>query len=464
MTPLHPDNLHQLAPGTKILFATVPADGHVNPLTGLAVYLKSVGCDVRWYTSTKYQKKIEGMGIPFYPLVKALDLGADNIEEVFADRENYKSMVGKLNYDLTHVFVKRGPEYFEDIKAIYTDFPFEVMIADLTFTAMPMVKEVMGIPVIAGGIIPLTENSTDLPPAGLGMTPSDSALGRIKQDVLRFVANRFLFASSNKALKEMLATYGIETLNTNIFDVLTKKATLLLQSGTPSFEYKRSDKGHNIRFVGPLLPYSPGAKSEWYHPKLAQYDKVILVTQGTVEKDSEKLIVPALEAFKDTNCLVVVATGGSNTEALRTRFPQQNFIIEDFIPFNSVMPHVDVYVTNGGYGGVLMGIQNGLPMVVAGVHEGKSEICARVGYFKLGINLRTEKPTAKQIRKSVEEVLEDGAFKLRVLKLRKEFARYETGPLCASHIAGVLNRKHKKTIHPQPLKSSISAQKPVAVY
>jgi MGT family glycosyltransferase len=443
MTRQHPDNLHQLAPGTKILFATVPADGHVNPLTGLAAYLKDIGCDVRWYTSTKYQKKIESMGIPFYPLVKALDLGADNIEEVFADRDQYKSMVAKLNYDLTHVFVKRGPEYFEDIKAIYTDFPFEVMIADLTFTAIPLVKEVMGIPVIAGGIVPLTENSTDLPPMGLGMTPSDSAFGRIKQDIMRFVANRFLFASSNKALKQMLATYGIDSLNTNIFDVMTKKATLLLQSGTPGFEYKRSDKGHNIRFVGPLLPYSAKKGTEWYNSKLEQYDKVILVTQGTVEKDSEKLIVPTLEAFKDTNCLVVVATGGSNTEALRTRFPQHNIIIEDFIPFDSIMPHVDVYVTNGGYGGVLLGIQNGLPMVVAGVHEGKSEICARVGYFKLGINLRTEKPTPKQIRKSVEEVLDNSDYKTHVERLKKEFARYETGPLCASHIAGVLNKKKK---------------------
>jgi hypothetical protein len=38
-----------------------------------------------------------------------------------------------------------------------------------------------------------------------------------------------------------------------------------------------------------------------------------------------------------------------------------------------------------------------------GVHEGKNEIAARIGYFKLGINLKTGTPTATQIRKSVEE-------------------------------------------------------------
>ena len=39
--------LSSIKPGTKILFATVPADGHVNPLTGLAYHLKSEGYDVR---------------------------------------------------------------------------------------------------------------------------------------------------------------------------------------------------------------------------------------------------------------------------------------------------------------------------------------------------------------------------------------------------------------------------------
>ncbi len=168
----------------------------------------------------------------------------------------------------------------------------------------------------------------------------------------------------------------------------------MLQSGTPGFEYKRSDLGSNVRFLGPLLPYqSTQQRERWYHPKLEQYDKVILVTQGTVEKDPEKIIVPTIEAFRNSNHLVIVTTGGSKTGELRKRYQSDNLIIEDFIPFDDVMPYSDVYVTNGGYGGVMLGVQHLLPLVVGGVHEGKLEINARVGYFKLGIDLKTEKPT-----------------------------------------------------------------------
>ena len=33
----------------KFLFASLPADGHFNPLTGIAVHLRDRGHDVRWY-------------------------------------------------------------------------------------------------------------------------------------------------------------------------------------------------------------------------------------------------------------------------------------------------------------------------------------------------------------------------------------------------------------------------------
>jgi UDP:flavonoid glycosyltransferase YjiC (YdhE family) len=174
---------------------------------------------------------------------------------------------------------------------------------------------------------------------------------------------------------------------------------------------------------------------------LRRFDKVVLVTQGTVEKDVNKIIVPALDAFRKSNYLVIVTTGGSRTKELQQLYTDNNFIIEDFIPFEEVMPYVDVYVSNGGYGGVLLGIQHQLPLVVAGVHEGKNEICARIGYFKLGINLKTEKPTAEQIRNSVEQVIADPVYSENVAKLAGEFRQYDPNKLCAQYVAEVIGGK-----------------------
>jgi MGT family glycosyltransferase len=439
-------------PGGRILFANVPADGHFNPLTGLAVELQQKGYDVRWYSGSIYEEKIKKLNIHYYPFVRALNANGENIEEVFPERDSIKSQVEKLKFDMINFFILRSTEYFEDIKQINQVWPFDLMIADVAFSGIPFVKETMNKPVISIGIFPLPETSKDLPPAGLGMTPSESFAGRMKQHLLRYFADNVLFKKPNQVMRDVLGNFGIDANGSNVFDVLVKKSTLVLQSGTPGFEYERSDLGKNIRYVGPVLPHKGARKSaEWYSEKLETYEHVILVTQGTVEKDPTKLLVPTLEAYKNSsNTLVIVTTGGSKTRELRENYPFHNIIIEDFIAFDDVMPHADVYITNGGYGGVMLAIKHKLPLVVAGIHEGKNEINARVGYFELGINLRTETPTPGQLLAAVTNVLRNPKYYGNVESLSEEFSHYNAAELTASYVESLIG--------PAPVKKQPQAE------
>jgi len=426
----------------KILFASFPADGHFNPLTGLAVFLQNSGHDIRWYTSVSYADKLKKLNIRHYPFEKALEIPDNNIDQIFPERKKIKSQVKKLVFDMIQAFILRGPEYFEDIKEIRNEFPFDIVVCDCVFPAIPFIKEKIEVPVIAIGVLPLTESSKDVPPAGLGITPVNSLIGRIKQSVLRFVADKILFSKPTKVMAKILQPHGINFEGSNIFDLFVSKSTLLLQSGTPGFEYRRSDLSKNIRFIGPLLPYNPATgRQVWTHEKLKYYDKIILVTQGTVEKDMSKLLIPTLETYKNSEYLVVATTGGSGTKELKEKYPFENIIIEDFIPFQDIMPYADVYITNGGYGGVMLSIQNQLPMVVAGIHEGKNEINARVGYFNLGINLRTERPVPARLKVSVEKILCDGIYYKSVKKLSSEFSKYNPNQLVRNYIDEVLDRQ-----------------------
>lgn len=425
----------------KILFANFPADGHFNPLTGLAVYLQQQGHDVRWYTSQTYAGKLRQMQIPHYPFKQAMDLSGDLLEEVFPERNKKNSQLGKLKFDIINAFILRAPEYYADIKELYKEFDFELLIADCAFTGIPFVKELMKIPVAAIGVFPLSETSGDLPPSGLGLTPARTFGGKVWQAILRKFADRVIFREPNRVLYAVLDQHKIPHNRESLFDMIIRKSDLLLQIGTPGFEYYRSDLGENIRFVGALLPYTGGtARDRWYDERLREYKKIVLVTQGTVEKDVTKILVPTLEAFKDTDTLVIATTGGSGTQQLRESYPQKNLIIEDFIPFADVMPYVTAYVTNGGYGGTMLGIMNKLPLVVAGVHEGKNEICARVGYFKLGINLKTERPRPRQIHDAISRIIADERYKRNVKDLASEFAKFNPYDRCSKYIAGIAKK------------------------
>ena len=431
--------IEQQLKGKAILFASVPADGHVNPLTGLAKYLQSIGCDVRWYTSEIYADKMEDLEIPFYPFNRALDINGSNIAEMLPERASITDAAAKLDYDMLHIFAKRGGEYLEDIQAIYQSFPFDLMIADSVFSAIPLVRGKMNIPVVAIGIVPLAANSVDLAPYGMALPPAGNPEEKEKYAGLYDLVNNVLFKQSIDYFSEVLTSFGIAHKKTILFDQLIAQANLYLQIGTPGFEYDRSDLGDNIRFVGGLMPYQSTKKTAaWYDERLKKYKKILLVTQGTIERDTKKLLEPVLEAFRNTDTLVIATTGGSDTARLGTLFAADNIIIEDFIPFDQVMPYADVYITNGGYSGTMLSIKNRLPMVAAGVHEGKSEICARIGFFKYGINLNTETPTVAGIRKAVEEVLNNNIYQENVTRLSEEINGMNSNELCADFISKLL--------------------------
>lgn len=428
--------------GKKILFATTGQDGHINPLTGLAKFLQGEGCDVRWYTSPYFKKKMEKLEIPFYPFETVQEIDLNDPAQAEA-RNAIDDPIEKLNYDFIHVFIERGPEYYADVLKIYESFAFDVLICENGFTAIPFIRQKMNMPVVMVGIIPLPENSVHTGPYGMALPPANDEASLANYAAQNDFALNVLFKQTVEVHERTLNAEGIKFERALFFDLLIKQSDFCLQIGIPEFEYYRSDLGANVKFIGALLPYQDNSKNyrTWSDERLKQYSKIVLLTQGTVEKDSRKLIEPALEAFKDTDVLVIVTTAGSNTQALREKYQANNIIIEDFIPFNDVMPYANVYVTNGGYGGTLLSLSHKLPMVAAGVHEGKSEVCARIGHFGAGINLNTETPTAEAIRVAVEEILQNNHYKNKAAELCDEMAKYQSIQLCADYISDLLTAK-----------------------
>jgi len=434
--------------GKKVLFATVPADGHFNPLTGLAKYLQeSMGCDVRWYTSVIQDEKLAKLGIPHYPFVHARDINGHNLEEVLPERRNISDPAAKLNFDMIHVFARRGPEYFKDIQEIHRSFPFDVMIADSLFTGIPFVSKKMHIPVVNIGIIPLPETSAYLAPYGTALHPPKSEEELAAYREMHKTMLTTVFKESVEEYTALLDHEGIVAEKAALCDVLIKQSDVYLQIGSPSFEYQRKDIGKNVHFIGALFPYVyQDQQNSWYDERLEKYKRVILVTQGTVERDVSKILEPTLEAFQHKDVLVLATTGGNGTKELRGKFTSSNLIIEDYLPFDTVMPMVDIYISNGGYGGTLLSIKHKLPMVVAGLHEGKSEICARVGYFECGIDLRTEYPQPIQILDAVNQLCQNGHYKNNVDRLAGELEEYPSHILSATHIVEILHQKEKENL------------------
>ena len=161
-----------------------------------------------------------------------------------------------------------------------------------------------------------------------------------------------------------------------------------------------------LHFIGPLLPepsidYIPPA---WWN-ELKENKLVVHVTQGTIANNPDDLIIPTLQALVNEDLLVVATTGGKPIETIKLTQIPANARIETFIPHYHLLPHVDVMITNGGYGGVQMALAHGIPLIAAGKSEDKPEICALIEYSGVGINLKTKTPTPTQIIKAFKQLM-----------------------------------------------------------
>jgi UDP:flavonoid glycosyltransferase YjiC (YdhE family) len=420
----------------NILFANVPADGHFNPLTGIAMHLKAAGHDIRWYTGPSYASKLERLGIPHYPFQRATEVNGDNIGELFPERAQLHGPA-LIRFDGKNMMVANSGNYFEDVREIDASFPFDVLFCDAAFYAMHLIKEKLGKRICAIGIAPSVETSKDVPPNFVGLKPAKSVVGKLIHRGMRAMMDLMVMNDVRKLYNRILVSHGLAPIDGSLFDVSYRIPDVVFQSGVPGFAYPRRERNPKVQFVGAMLPYKATITTAFSQPaKLDRYKRVILISQGTVDnKDPGKLIVPALEALKDTDALLIVTTGYCQTEDLRASYPQDNVIIDDYVDFDFILDHTDVFICNGGYGSVLLSLTKGVPLLTAGIREGKNDINAHVEYFGVGIDLRTENPRPGDIRRAAERLLSEPHWKQVVARLRDELNSYHPNELITAYLA-----------------------------
>lgn len=420
----------------KFLFATVPADGHFNPLTGLAVRFKAAGHDVRWYAGPTYIPKVERLGIPYYSYKRATEVNGDNIHTLFPERARLGGPA-LIRFDAKNVMVANVGNYFEDIQEINLSFPFDILVCDGAYYAMKPVKEKLGKRVYAIGIGPSVATSKDVPPNFVGLRPAKTAIGKLIHQGMRFMMERMVMDDVKALYNDILSNYGLAPAEGSLFDVSYRSPDVVFESGVPGFAYPRRERNPKVIFIGALQPYKASIATAFAHmEKLDRYERVILISQGTVDnKDQNKLIIPSLEALKDSGTLLIVTTAHYQTEALRQAYPQENIVIEDFVDFDFILDHCALFICNGGYGSVLLSLSKGVPLVTAGIREGKNDVNAHVDYFGVGIDLRTESPIPKAIRRAAERVLREPCWKQNAAQLRDEFSRYHPYELIDAYLA-----------------------------
>jgi UDP:flavonoid glycosyltransferase YjiC (YdhE family) len=413
----------------RILIATVPAAGHFNPLTAPAVRLAELGHDVRWYAGPEYGERVSRLGLEVIPYEEAVEITGDNVNAIFPERQKLKGPKA-IEFDADVFFARPAQGQFHDIRAARQRFPFDALMIDGAFYAGYMVAKRLDVPVFVIGSIaaPTLRGNSAVTPF-FGLRPPKTLIGRI----VNRVARRMLVSGSRKGVETFnryLAEEGIPPVTVEDYFDCTQQpdvARRVFKIGLPELDYPGTYLPPNAEWVGALLPHRAAATAPLDPRILKRSGQVVVVSQGTVDNhDPRKLMIPAIEAFAGGDRLLVVVTGGVGTDELRSRYPHGNVLIEDFVDFNLLFPHTQLYVTNGGLGGVLLALSHGVPLLTAGTREGKGDINARLAYRGLAVDLRTEAPSARAIARGADRALKDADMRDRLAAVQSALAAYDS--------------------------------------
>jgi MGT family glycosyltransferase len=406
---------------SHILVCLVPMPGHMNPLLAVAQHLSSVGHNVTILTADVFTDKVIAAGLDFVSLTGIANFDYRRLEDFFPDKRNLRGMDLTIHY-FKHVFGDTILDQDRCIRQIMAERPVDLILVDVPYLgAFPLLLGPKNNrpPIVGCGVIPLLMTSVDF---GRRSQPDTTPEGLLqnKEENRRFEA---AFQPATDHINEVLARCGAPPMPSLVFDCICVLPDLFLQCTGEAFEFPRSDMPYTIRFVGPVLPKpSANFKEPAWWSDLDSGRAVVLVTQGTIANfDFNELIQPTLLALADEDVLVIAATGRPDTELIVV---PSNAPVESFVPFDRLLPKVDVFVTNGGYGAVHQALSLGVPIVIAGETEDKTLISARVAWSGAGISLGTQDPTQEQIGVAVRTVLADGRYRDRAHAIRENFKEY----------------------------------------
>lgn len=413
----------------KIIVACNPLAGHVNPMVAVARILTENGHAVVGYTASKHGYRFNEIGAAFKAFPMDIDRDLSDVDAVFPERREIKPGPDMILFDVNHVFSDPVISQHWGLLDLLQEFPADVIIADAFFLGtMPLLLGPRNNrpAIVHCGTSVLISERDDGAPFGPGLLPAlNDEENHQYRKVAAAIANR-CWDPARRYLNQILATLHRGPLTLPVLEAAVRLPDLFLQPSVPGFEYPRRLLPSSLHFIGALPPAAGNIPLPPWAGELDGARHTVLVTQGTVSNfDFGQLVEPALRALAErADTLVIVSTGGRSVEALAQPLPD-NVRVASLLPYDWLMPKLDLMVTNGGYGTVSQALRVGVPIVVGGVSEDKAEVAARVAWTGVGINLGTSTPTIAAIREAVDTILDGSEHSLNAKTLSLEFERYD---------------------------------------
>ncbi|KAJ8130626.1 hypothetical protein O1611_g3001 [Lasiodiplodia mahajangana] len=445
-----------------ILVQSFPITGHTVPLLQITQYLVQRGYDIYYLGGTQFQQAIEAAGAKFIPFIGLVNDWADD----WMPKYGLDSGLGIIP-SLMRLLVAVVPSTLDSLRRALSlirerEPGREVILVSEIAVSTGIAALRLGAPLPVGYSKPPKSLGINIvPPLWTSLEhndfwvdiPYDRNRDRKLNVLMAKLAREGIHKESWDSMKFILETCSVfkpmeslfgghgKMIDHRAWDITFACHDKTLQMCIPSLEYPISDWPPNFAFGGTLPPKA------WQTPNFVFPDwfaqvrensakdvisssrrKIVAVAQGTLAVDWDNVLIPTIQGLAGREDILIVAILCVKGATLEGRLPgplPDNIIVVDYFPYDAVIEHADVFVSNGSYGVFSHCVAHGVPMVLSGHTEDKIALGMRGEYAGFAVNLGTEQQSPEAFAKGVDTILANPKFKTRAMELRAEAEAFD---------------------------------------
>ena len=359
----------------KIAVFCIPAHGHTNPMLPVVRELAARGDEVRFYSFSEFQEKIEQTGAAFVGCDRFLPeltvQEAENLKKVSATEMTLQDIriTAAMDTFLHDEFTTFRPDvvytdsvcFWGKLNAWKYDVPMVVSTSTFAFNQM---------------------SSTYMKNTPGEMTGLILGLPKVSRELNRLKA----YGYKVKGLFSLIRS-----------DNQTDSVVYTSKRFQP---YPESFSDHYL-FAGPSL--MTDTKPDKNHDR-----PLVYISLGTVINDRPDFYAKCIEAFRGENMDVILSCGKSVDLSGLGKLPE-NIRAFDTVNQLDVLSKADVFITHCGMNSVSESLYMAAPMVLYPQTNEQEAVARRVRELGAGIDLKDD--SADGIRNTVKMILQNPAYR-----------------------------------------------------
>ncbi|MHC2674991.1 hypothetical protein ACVI1J_007154 [Bradyrhizobium diazoefficiens] len=123
----------------KILIASTPATGHLNPILAITRILVAEGHEIAFMTGTAFRARVEASGVKFFPLPEGADFDPNDVFSRVPELKTIPPGLEWFRVACERIFVDAIPAQHQGLLQALQQFPADIIVGDdMLFGVLPM--------------------------------------------------------------------------------------------------------------------------------------------------------------------------------------------------------------------------------------------------------------------------------------------------------------------------------------